>query len=603
MIDRNRSGSNGITGRIMRHTTTFALLLAGVAYMAYPPYDLKTDLIEGFAQAACTDGPGHQSDGSRNCAENTRQAGTAAILPESGPYPAPHASGIVHSESVMAKASGWADLLRQDPGITVAEFCAADLDQTGLRCEARDWNETNANTLPTNSHRPLSMAEQVTSGRVIGPDGLGIGGVTVLAAAIRLYGSDAADADDISVRYRTMSDTAGFYTFRGLPNGDYVIRTNRFGPYRSARISVRAGVNYADLVLLEENTVVVQGTAISSEGYPLAGVTVLPLVLGVPSVSTDSDGHYQLPVALKPDVRGFAIRFQLPGFLEEYASIGHGRLDDTHNSPVDVVMEPVGHWTAVSGTVSSSDGSALSGRAVELRPVGQKRQYNAVSDDQGRFFFPAVEAPVDYSLHVAGGADHKDYRQQLHVTADAAEFDIVVEPYEFGEVSGRMINLDGSPVPDFHMVLRNTESSTVNAFVSSDADGNFALAEAPAGELVMASQSTPAILVRGVRLDPGDELHVPLILDWGEHEIRGLVVDRYGNPVPASRIVLKWFHQADGISSRATRRTAADAQGNFLFSQLGPGSHSLEVDAPGFHTATLDHDASRQGYELTVRLN
>jgi hypothetical protein len=119
----------------------------------------------------------------------------------------------------------------------------------------------------------------------------------------------------------------------------------------------------------------------------------------------------------------------------------------------------------------------------------------------------------------------------------------------------------------------------------------------------MASQSAPSILVQGLHLEPGDKMHLPLVLDWGEHEIRGSVVDTRGNPVPASRIVLQWSYQADGITTSATRRTAADTQGHFAFSNLGPGPHSLQVAAPGFPTVDIDHDLRRQGYDLTVRLN
>ena len=125
----------------------------------------------------------------------------------------------------------------------------------------------------------------------------------------------------------------------------------------------------------------------------------------------------------------------------------------------------------------------------------------------------------------------------------------------------------------------------------------------PAGDLVVASQSTPSILVRGLHLDQGDKLQLPLILDWGDHEIRGSVVDADGNPVPASRVVLHWSYETEGVSTKATRRTAADTQGHFAFSNLGPGPHSLQINAPGFRTVDINHDLSRQGYDLTVRLN
>ena len=79
--------------------------------------------------------------------------------------------------------------------------------------------------------------------------------------------------------------------------------------------------------------------------------------------------------------------------------------------------------------------------------------------------------------------------------------------------------------------------------------------------------------------------------------------DASGNPVPASRIVLQWSHEAGGVTTSSTRRTAADTQGHFAFSNLGPGPHSLRVDAPGFGRVDLDHDLSRQGYAVTVKLN
>ena len=119
----------------------------------------------------------------------------------------------------------------------------------------------------------------------------------------------------------------------------------------------------------------------------------------------------------------------------------------------------------------------------------------------------------------------------------------------------------------------------------------------------MASQSTPSILVQGLELDPGEHLHMPLVLDWGEHELHGRIVDAWGNPLPASQIVLQWFHREGDITTRSMRRAAADSQGQFAFTNLGPGPHSLRINAPGRRPVQLDHDLTRQGYHLTVRLN
>jgi hypothetical protein len=270
---------------------------------------------------------------------------------------------------------------------------------------------------------------------------------------------------------------------------------------------------------------------------------------------------------------------------------------------MQVVMNPVESWTALDGAVYSESGEPLAGRTVELRPRAAQQKYTATTDANGNYSFPVIESPAEYRLTVFGGTDHQDYQQDLKMKADTAELNVFLEPYEFGEITGQVVNQNGAPVTDFGLVLRNIGSQKPNVVVRTDDSGNFTIPAMPAGDLIMASQSAPSILVQGLHLEPGDKMNLPLVLDWGEHEIRGSVVDTHGNPVPASRIVLQWSYQSDGITTRATRRTAADTQGHFAFSNLGPGPHSLQVAAPGFPTVDIDHDLRRQGYDLTVRLN
>jgi hypothetical protein len=447
------------------------------------------------------------------------------------------------------------------------------------------------------------------SGRVLDEDGFGVAEIGVLAMPSYEYSDETIDADPNGgsgprqTRIRTMTDSLGFYRFKGLADGEYNVATAAVRGYQSASISVRAGVSYADLVLARQQTIEVIGQVQSTDGEPLEDVIVLPVVIGAASGTTDRDGLYRLPLTLDPRAGAVTLRFQLPGFNETYATVAAASLNERNSIEVNARMEPVGQWTTVSGVVTSSDGAVLGGRSVRLRHDGQLRMYQSTTDGNGEFVFPAVEAEVDYRLQVSGDPGYQDYDRRVRVTVEESEFDVVVEPYEFGQVTGHMVNLDGSPVPKFNLLLKNAASTEPNAVVSSDEDGNFTIENAPAGELAFVSRATPSVLVRGVQLDPGTTVHVPLVLDWGEHEIRGMVVDRRGNPVPASRVVLKWAHHGDGISSSTIRRTAANAQGHFLFSQLGPGTHRLEIDAPGYGPVRLDHDASREGYDLLVRLN
>ena len=484
-------------------------------------------------------------------------------------------------------------------GYTMVELCLAGLDNKRSRCQIGSYNELI--TVPDSESASGSDLRYTISGHVVTSDGVGLDRITIVASPERLKDSQIRDSE--TLRFWTVTDSLGAYSLDGLPDGEYTIRSATQRPYRSARISARTGVNYADLVVYQNLATVAEGQVLTAAGKPLEGVTVLPNLLGQPSVLTDDDGRFRLPVMLKPTVRSFTLRFQRPGYQEQSGKVQVANSDRTNVTNVDVIMYPVEFWTELNGTVYSDSGEKLAGRTVQIKPRLARQTYSTITDRIGKYSFPVIEAPANYRLTVFGGDDHKDSQQPIHLTIDTTEFDVVIDSYEFGEVTGRLINVNGVPVPNFDLVLRNTKSLRPNILVSTDKFGYFEIPSAPAGEIVVASQSTPSFLVKGLHLSPDDKLHLALVLDWGEHEIRGTVVDGQDNPVPASRIVLKWSHQADGITTMATRRTAADPQGNFAFSNLGPGPHSLQIDAPGFSSVNIDHDLIRQGYDLTVRLN
>jgi hypothetical protein len=483
------------------------------------------------------------------------------------------------------------------PGYTMAELCSIGIAEQEFRCTQTPVNKT----VSMPGAKSGSASGYRISGHVLSSEGAGLAGVNIMASPKRIFGQSISREN--SLRYWTVTDSLGAYSLEGLPDGEYLIRSTNQDDYPSARINARAGVDFADLVVSRNRTMLATGQVVSAEGWPMEGVVVLPILSGQPSVVTDDDGRFRLPVALKPDTNSFSLSFRRSGYHEKTAKINFQHVSISDVVTVDVLMNPVESWTSVVGTVQSDTGDALAGRMVELKPTAKQQAYRAVTDSEGRYNFPAVEAPAEYRLIVLGGAGHKDHQRSVHVTRNMGELDVVTQAFEFGAVSGRLVNPDGVPVPDFELVLRNAASYGPNTLVSTDRLGNFDIPAAPAGAFVVASQSNPAILVQGLQLEPGEKLHLELVLDWGEHEIHGVVTDANGNPVPASRVVLQWSNETDGITTRATRRTASDMQGNFAFSNLGPGPHSLKIDAPGFLGVDIDHDLSRQGYALTVKLN
>lgn len=469
----------------------------------------------------------------------------------------------------------------------------------GLHCGGNGSGSYGRRLAGRPSHQ-MPAGQAMISGRVMDAAGLGIGGVPVTVVPVGGLDRSQAHGQDAVRRPVTTTDASGFYEFQGLPEGDYEIRTAAMGSYGPRRIAVRSGLGNADIVLVGERTLVIEGEVVGVAGERLEAVTVLPVLVGVPSVRTDISGDYRLQVPLQPGTRAFTVRFQLAGFQDLTVPVDLTGREERGRLALDVKMRPVESWTSVAGVVTDSSGSPLAGRLVSLRQVGGQQSHRTVTDRRGRYSFDAVEAPLPYYLNVSGAPDHEDYRKRIDVTTHAARFDVAVDSFEFGTVSGRLINADGAPISNFSLVVRHKASSSPNAIVSSDAAGNFRVTQAPAGELTVASQSSPSILVRGLRLEPGDELNVPLVIDWGEHELNGVIVDHNNNPVPAARVLLTWTRVADGITTTTTRRARSDAQGIFYFGELGPGPHLLQIDSPGRRPVKVTHDISREGYFVRV---
>jgi protocatechuate 3,4-dioxygenase beta subunit len=487
--------------------------------------------------------------------------------------------------------------------VTINELCAADPGNSDTRCASASTGTSGVLTTARDNASSQKASGKTIAGRLLDEDGLGIEGVKVTAIAERtVEDRDGAEAET-HLRRTTTSVAGGYYAFHDLPDGNYRIQTSDLGEYRSAWRSVRAGLLEADLVLVTDRKMAVRGQVLDEDGQPLEGVMVLPNMVGLASTTTDRHGHYRLALFVQPDTTDVRLTFRSAGFVEKTVPLRLPVSIDPLEPVLDVVMTDVDSWTTVTGSVVDTDGEALPGRVVQLQAIGQRASYRVTTDEEGVFVFDAVEAGLTYRLAVLGGPGFPDYSRHVWIDVKESEFHVALEPFSYGEVSGRLVNLEGAPIPDFTMTLRNAASRSPNATLSSDDEGRFAIDRAPLGELYFSTRASPSMLVRGVRLEAGDELHVPLVLDWGQHEIRGLVVDQRGSPVSGSEITLTWSHDSDGLQSSSVRRTTSDAQGNFVFKALGPGPHRLQIESPGRPVMALNHDVRKQGYDLTIRMN
>jgi len=54
--------------------------------------------------------------------------------------------------------------------------------------------------------------------------------------------------------------------------------------------------------------------------------------------------------------------------------------------------------------------------------------------------------------------------------------------------------------------------------------------------------------------------------------------------VAGAEVTLFWSDEEQGVTSRSRRQTVADGGGYFIFTELGPGPHTIVVSARGYQS-------------------
>jgi hypothetical protein len=343
----------------------------------------------------------------------------------------------------------------------------------------------------------------------------------------------------------------------------------------------------------------VLGTVRSEAGRPLAGVRVRPEGGAAPETLSDPAGAYEVAVP----IRGFggvaALRFLAEGYEERRVVLA---VPVSLEERLDVVLEPRRERAVVSGTLRTLAGEPISGETVQLESAEVHALHTGRSDERGLFVIRDVKAGAEYSLLVRPRGGYREFWQRgLRVPPEGLELDVVLEPSGRGRLRGRVVDVEGQPLPELVLWVRSAALDAAPSRLETDASGYFTLEDAPAGPLAVTTGGSPNV-VRGPTLAPGTTLELELVVDHGEHELPGRVVDERGDPLAGAELDLSWSHESGDAHSTAMRRLRSDADGSFRFEGLGPGPHRLVVRAAGHREASGTFDVGAPALVAEIRL-
>ena len=424
------------------------------------------------------------------------------------------------------------------------------------------------------------------AGWVLNQAGDPVADIVVTASPRRL--AQNGDANGASgATGEALTDAEGYFVFGELPDGEYLLQTQSTDIYGSETSIVRAGVSSTVLKVTDESgtPVTIHGVVTDEDGQLIAGARVAPTDEGQ-TATTDEAGKYSLELTVDQRSRTRSVRFTKAGYRAEVLGIRQADLRDQSEWRLDAELQK-NEGVIVDGTVTDLNDTPVAGARVQLYSRTLGRSHQATSGQDGSFFIDHVEIGDDYRLWVRPKADFQDFvDEDFQVGRSGLFVPVVLEPLEESNLRGRMVNAFHVPIPRYTLWMWNSGAgANRNLAVTSDSGGNFLIENIPAGEIVIGSRGQPQFTVGGILLEPRKTTTATLVLDWGYEEMAGLLVNSVsGEPVVGAEVTLVWADEQQGVTSRSRRETIADGSGFFIFTELGPGPHTIIVTASGFHS-------------------
>ncbi|MBL8754088.1 MAG: sigma-70 family RNA polymerase sigma factor [Planctomycetes bacterium] len=252
-------------------------------------------------------------------------------------------------------------------------------------------------------------------------------------------------------------------------------------------------------------------------------------------------------------------------------------VDSGRRSEVVVVLSP---GAVVTGRVLDATGLPVAGAVVAR--VGRYFEFARPRTESGPDGVFRLEHLPSGSVTLSVDCDVGGLQETVATSAGSVTSWNPVIPAESAPLHGRVIDVDGKPMPNLHVGILPPESPHIGAVVRTDAEGTFALRGADPGTHTLQIEFERVCLARREITVPAA---APLLVKLTGHEmptsrIQGRVVDETGAGIVAVLTIrLPNWRSAPSID--------ADVDGSFGSSPLPEGRYLVEVTARGFGTTNL----------------
>ena len=423
------------------------------------------------------------------------------------------------------------------------------------------------------------------------------GGLPVAGAQVHL--SPAGDSPG-TVWDRTASNRVGSFEFVDRPAGSYQLRAHADGFVGTESGRLETPLE-APVMLVMRRGATLGGRVLDEKSNPIAGAQVSSYqksdVFYLSKATSGKDGRFELGGLTLAEHRLF---FKAPGFRPQSREVQLS--PDVDVEPLAVVLE---QGATVSGQVSWPDGRPVSGVSVRLLVLDGSHEAAGYTDSNGQFELGGVPiGPAAVRL------SWTQIREKVEVRLGPNRVSFTLAGVE---VSGRVRDAAGRPVPSARVTLRPSMLGGWLAIALSDEDGRFTLADIVPGDHRLEVQHPEYAAYRSmsrfeVAAKPIDGLEVRLNrgavvsgrLEGFDTETLPLTgVELRGRVLQGGRGVANAQVEVGSRGSSITTHTAED--GTFVLRGVaeGPQQMSVEVFVGRGHRRQID---VREGREVIVEL-